>query len=362
MPTPTDSIDPPAALAALLVARLRAWSDGSLAALCDRDGPREEPGEALTEHLWRHRAPLAAWLRVAPGLAPGAASGRDALDGPTASDRDALAPPDELDTAAWTRDPVRWAQRRLTRWMHARNQFLALDGAALDELAGLCRGVLVDLEHALRAVDGATALRMRLVERLAALRGALAAFVRARLGDAPRDVACGHYSPALQLEVLGLDADALADPVLDIGCGGGAELVQALRARGHAALGIDRDVPAALGEAADWLRFDYGRERWGTVLSHLGFSLHFLHHHLAGRPTAYAHAEVFMQVLRSLRADGVFAYAPGLPFIEAMLPRAQYRVTRVPLSAAQRTPTLRAAELATGLALGQATQVRRLAT
>ena len=51
MPTPTESIDPPAALAALLVARLRAWSDGSLAALCGRDGPREEPGEALTEHL-----------------------------------------------------------------------------------------------------------------------------------------------------------------------------------------------------------------------------------------------------------------------------------------------------------------------
>ena len=315
---------------ALLAARLQRWSGGSLAALCERGPAREDPGEPLSAQLWRRRDLLVPWLQAAQDAGAGGLVVADLCGS-------------------------------LRRWLWSRNQFLALDEDAAAQLGALAMRVVREARAALGAARDPEDLRARLGVQLAEHRAALAAVVRARLGDEPRDVTCGHYSPALQLEVLGLADATIADPVLDIGCGVGAELVQALRSRGHDARGIDRDVPAALGTAADWLRHDYGVERWGTVISHLGFSLHFLHHHLGGQPSAYLHAEVYMQVLRSLAPGGVFAYAPGLPFIEAMLPRDRYRVTRVPLPAAHLTPTLRRAQLETGLALGQASQVRRLA-
>ncbi|HEY0138512.1 MAG TPA: hypothetical protein VGB85_30720, partial [Nannocystis sp.] len=113
----------------------------------------------------------------------------------------------------------------------------------------------------------------------------------------------------------------------------------------------------ALATVADWLRHDYGVERWGTIVSHLAFSLHLLHHHLAGRPAAFVYTELYMQILRSLRPGGVFAYAPGLPFLERLLPRGLYQCTRL---TAPPGPGLRAAAADTGLQLGHATQVRRL--
>ena len=69
------------------------------------------------------------------------------------------------------------------------------------------------------------------------------------------------------------------------------------------------------------------------MLSHHAFSLHFLHHHRAQGPEAYAYAQAYMAILRSLRVGGRFVYVPGLPFIEALLPAAQYRCTRAPLPA-----------------------------
>ena len=69
----------------------------------------------------------------------------------------------------------------------------------------------------------------------------------------------------------------------------------------------------------------------GTVLSHLGFSLHFLHHHLRPGDEALRYARRYMEVLRSLRPGGVFAYAPGLPFVEEHLDAGRWRLERTPL-------------------------------
>jgi hypothetical protein len=77
----------------------------------------------------------------------------------------------------------------------------------------------------------------------------------------------------------------------------------------------------------DWLRADFGVRRWGTILSHQGFSLHFWHQHLAQRSAAEEYARAFMRILGALREGGTFAYAPGLPFLEEHLPRAQYRIS-----------------------------------
>ena len=199
-----------------------------------------------------------------------------------------------------------------------------------------------------------------LSEILAAHGDRIAALLRSRLGPRPREVVSAEYSPSLQLAVLGLSPGALADPVLDVGCGEGAALVRLLRARGRRAFGVDLDAPEDVGIATDWLTFSYGRERWGAVLSHLGFSLHFLHAHLQRGPPALAYARAFAAILRSLRVGGVFAYTPALPFIETVLP-ATHRVERRQLPREWIGGAARAARDATGLDLGSVTQIYRIA-
>jgi hypothetical protein len=251
-------------LAALVATRMDAWTGGTLATLAGRSGLRDDPGEALTLHLERHHEAIAAWL----------------VD-------------------------HQQPQTALLRWLRRRNQFVQLDAAAIAELAAIAGRA----RDGLLAAPRGEALRGALTRVAGTLRAELAEFVRTHLGAEPREVQCSEYSPTLQLEVLGLTVE-MVEPVLDVGCGAAAALVHTLRAAGRMAEGIDREAPAD-AIVADWLQFDYGVDRWGTVISHLGFSLHLLHHHLAGRAAAFVHAEVYMQILRSLRVGGVFAYAPG---------------------------------------------------
>lgn len=315
--------DPVTALGLLVAAEVERRADASLAL----DGPLRGLDEETLGVLTTARARLAAWLDAA------------------------LAAPGDVQ---WATAPAPWLRAQLVRWLRRRNQFMELDTGALAELDALCHDGLLAAMHVL-ASDEPPGPALRPV--LLRVRATLAAFVRARLGAEPREVVSSEYTPELQLGLLGLRIEDLQGPVLDVGCGVKAALVGALRARGIAAEGIDRDADPAVASVADWLRYDYGVERWGTVVSHLAFSLHLLHHHLAGRPTAFVYTELYMQVLRSLRPGGVFAYAPGLPFLERLLPRGIYVCTRL---AAPQGPGLRAAAADTGLQLGHATQVRRL--
>lgn len=236
----------------------------------------------------------------------------------------------------------------LMRFLWSQNQFLTLDEGAR---AALVRSV----EQALAVVAQGAA-----DEALASHRTELGSLLRSRAGGALREVVCAEYAPELQLELLGLTRVELRGPVLDVGCGPTAALVRFLRARGVAAEGLDRSAPPELARVGDWLTFDYGESRWGAVLSHLGFSLHFLHHHLGPGDTAYSYARTYMALLRSLAPGGLFAYAPGLPFLEAMLDPSTYRVERVPFSDALRVSSLRRAEAESGLALSYAAHVERL--
>ncbi|HEY6878180.1 MAG TPA: hypothetical protein VI299_09175, partial [Polyangiales bacterium] len=97
--------------------------------------------------------------------------------------------------------------------------------------------------------------------------------------------------------------------------------------------------------------------RYGTIVSHQAFSLHFLHHHHAAGDTAFDYARTFMAILRALVPGGVFAYAPGLPFIESVL--TGYRVQRVPFAPALRVPLLVDIEQRSGLSFSYATHVTR---
>ena len=121
--------------------------------------------------------------------------------------------------------------------------------------------------------------------------------------------------------------------------------------------------PGRVGARGDWLRTNFGARRWGTIVSHQGFSLHFWHQHLGQRPQAADYARAFMRILGGLRAGGVFAYAPGLPFLEQHLPGSQYQVsqTALPEEIAARWSGLgEAARDARGMLAG-ATQITRRA-
>jgi len=140
-------------------------------------------------------------------------------------------------------------------------------------------------------------------------------------------VACHEYSAELQLTILQIDTDKIAGPVLDIGCGKQGNLVKHLRRSGIAAYGCDRFAEASpFLTCQDWFEFDYGKDKWGTITSNLGFSNHFNHNHLRNDGRFIEYAKTYMDILNSLKTGGSFHYAPGLPFIEKYLDQSKFRV------------------------------------
>jgi hypothetical protein len=142
-------------------------------------------------------------------------------------------------------------------------------------------------------------------------------------------VACNEYSSQLQVELLGIQIESIVSPVLDIGCGKQGNLVKYLNGIGIEAIGIDR-FPFKTNNllTCDWLEYDYGVAKWGTIISNLGFSNHFIHHNLRKDGNYLTYATKYMQILNSLIVGGRFHYAPDLPFIEAYLNPNQYKVEK----------------------------------
>ncbi len=222
----------------------------------------------------------------------------------------------------------------VARFLQRKNQFIDLGPERMDELSELAAAALERLFDALEgaltedAVAEAAAAQLQgildwLARREPAADVTSAALVRSQ-------VVCSEYSPELQLRVLGIDVDDLLEPVLDLGCGEEARLVQYLRQRGIEAFGIDRvarSAPFVL--PGDWFTRRLEPRTLGTVVSHMALSNHFVHQDRRGGPEAALYAHKYMEVLRSLLPGGLFAYAPSLPFIEEHLPEDEYTVERL---------------------------------
>lgn len=69
----------------------------------------------------------------------------------------------------------------------------------------------------------------------------------------------------------------------------------------------------------DWFRLPEIPGGRKTIISHLAFSLHFMHAHVHSAAQARRHAVAYTDILVRLRPGGSFVYAPGLPFIESWL-------------------------------------------
>lgn len=144
-----------------------------------------------------------------------------------------------------------------------------------------------------------------------------------------KQVVCSEYSPDFQLKLLGMDARELMPPVLDIGCGKQGILVKYLQSLGLQALGVDRIVDKAPGlHEADWFDLEFNPDSWGTVISHMAFTNHFLFHHRYKHGSPDRYARMYMRILNSLKAGGSFIYSPGVPFMEQYLPPEKFTVQR----------------------------------
>lgn len=266
--------------------------------------------------------------------------------------------PFAIEAAAGPEVGLRFLTTRFVRWAYDRNQFFELDTRGGKMLVVAHRILLRELGQALSTaahVEGFAALAnralFRFVERLS--RQFRSSGQGAGLGRG------AEYSPQLQMELLGLEPQGLLEPVLDLGCGKTAELVQFLRSKGLVATGIDRLGTGEFAVARDWFDVRFEPNSLGTIVSHLGFSLHFLHHHWHPGDRAYAFARKFMELLASLKPGGMFIYAPGLPFIEPLLDEALYAVEKrsLPPALAERVESLR--DLGTGQSVAYVSQITK---
>jgi len=140
-------------------------------------------------------------------------------------------------------------------------------------------------------------------------------------------VPASEYSAAFQIMILGLETESLLEPVVDIGCGRSANLVAFLRKEGVEAFGMDRFVnDNQYLIHGDWLDYHFEAASWGTIISNLGFSVHFIHQHLRGDGKYRLYAQKYMEILESLVPGGSFYYAPGLPFIEGFLDADKFKL------------------------------------
>jgi len=139
---------------------------------------------------------------------------------------------------------------------------------------------------------------------------------------------CAEYSPKFQLDVLGVGNNELIDPILDIGCGDGS-LVKYFLTDHQRVFGIDRNQTNVKNVIdANWLNFDYGKEKWGTIISHMSFTNHFSYHYLQNDGVDISFAKTYMKILQSLIHEGTWYYVPSVPFIEDLLPEEKYTVFR----------------------------------
>jgi hypothetical protein len=233
----------------------------------------------------------------------------------------------------------------------SKNQFAAFEPRLVTGIASEMEALF----HALSLVQGSE--RAPVFARHAATLGAL---LREVLGAEPREVTNASYSPELQLEVLGVALDTMREPVLDVGCGAEALLVRFLRTAGKVAHGVDALASGGeLATRADWLAFDYGTARFGTIVSHLAFTLHFMHQEMKRSDLAFEYARAYMRIVRALAKGGAFAYIPGVPFIESLLAPREFQVLRVALAPGLATDEVKRVQEATGLVLDAATHVVR---
>lgn len=216
------------------------------------------------------------------------------------------------------------------------NQFLDFDNMKMNGLKEIYREFMEDIlilcrKNSPTAEDVSEIFKkhtLRLTDYLHETNG-IEIFERYRREKLLQEVVCRNYSDAFQTALLDLKFENIMEPVLDLGCGERAELINYLRKAGIRAEGIDR-VKGKREDyfASNWFDVVLEPESWGTIISHMAFSNHFWHHHLRSDGEMQRYSLKYHEILRSLKPGGLFIYAPGLPFIEKDLNIKDYSIQK----------------------------------
>jgi hypothetical protein len=275
-----------------------------------------------------HRQIVAAWIDGTRGSAqfslgrPPAASldaCRDYPEAVSAGTQDASSSPPAR-TVLKLNDQLAWGLQKINQFKSlSENARESIRERTLEWLSDLQRGLAMSDQRQWSAhVQGMCSQYLEELESLSS-----------ELRHNRERITSEEYSVKLQLQVLHLTVDEMREPILDVGCGKDAALVKWLVRHRKNALGIDLCVNPMRGcRSVDWFKFPFVPGHFGTITAHLSFSLHFLKHHLDLHGQAESYAKQYMSMLRSLQVGGAMVYAPGLPFIEKLLPSSTYRVLR----------------------------------
>jgi hypothetical protein len=225
---------------------------------------------------------------------------------------------------------VSFAAQALLKRLLAVNQYLRISDQKIEELQEIYRRTWLTM---LKTGNVSSVLRQ---VHYPALSGWLATLYpkefRKQLRSAPQvgHVVYEEYSAQLQIELLQLDVAELKQPVLDIGCGGQANLVRHLRAVGIEAYGFDRqlEVQAPYLAQQDWFEYAFGTGRWGSIVSNMAFTNHLNYAYLHDVSQLEPYLLTMREIIEALAIGGSFYYAPAVPFVEDHLAPERYKVER----------------------------------
>jgi hypothetical protein len=143
-------------------------------------------------------------------------------------------------------------------------------------------------------------------------------------------VVCQNYSAGLQLGLLKLEVKDLKQPILDIGCGKEAQLVEHLRRNNLKAFGIDRTLQKKKDYLIEgnWLETAFEVNKWGTIISHMAFANHFMYIEKIDTGRVPIYLAKYQEILNSLQLKGSFVYAPGSYALEQIVDKNKYSVER----------------------------------
>jgi hypothetical protein len=139
---------------------------------------------------------------------------------------------------------------------------------------------------------------------------------------------CEYYDARVQISILGIDVSKIIEPIIDVGCGKNAYMVEYFKELGLDVIGIDRycEVESESIKCISWEDYNFKKNYWGTIISHMAFSNHFIYHYLKNDTIDYRYAIKYKEMLDSLNDNGSFYYAPSVPFIEKYLDEREYKV------------------------------------
>ena len=210
--------------------------------------------------------------------------------------------------------------------IHSLNQYIQIDRYAKDRLKAIYKE---SWQKLVETKEVESTLRTHHYPRIKSFIESLYPnSLAGQLQSAPQlgRVCRSQYSADLQTRLLRLDLGKLRTPILDIGCGQDANLVHFLRSKDLEAYGIDRSVkvPTDFLSMTDWFEYEYGRNKWGTIVSNLAISNHLKYAQVydAGRIPAYL--KTFQDIINSLALDGTLTIAPAVDLMKKLADRRSY--------------------------------------